>query len=93
MRRAHRQRGSVACTILLAEAACTLAGDAIAWGAYTDAALTPSNFGQLHVFTSEQAPDELQMRAAGFLEGWLSAGAHAAAALHAGAAQCPAHSR
>ena len=59
--------------------ACTRpihAVDAVAWGAYVDSAKTASNFGKLRVKTNSQYDDALQMRAAGFIEGYLSAGAY-----------------
>lgn len=48
---------------------------AAAYGGYVDSSLTDSNFGKLRIVTSADASDEDQMAAAGFLEGWLTAGA------------------
>lgn len=45
----------------------------LAWGSYLDSRHSPSNFGQLRVTTSGQHPDERQLQAAGFLEGYLTA--------------------
>jgi hypothetical protein len=50
-----------------------LAGS-LAHGAYLDSAHTKSNFGKLRISTSAQATDLQQMRAAGWLEGYLTAG-------------------
>ena len=50
---------------------------AAALGTFLDATNTPSNIGRLHVRTSAKHPDKQQMLAAGFLEGWLSAGSAA----------------
>ena len=51
----------------------TNAGGA-AQGTYEDGSDTVSNFGQLHITTTAGLPDNEQMRAAGYLEGWLTAG-------------------
>ena len=50
------------------------AGEMIAEGSFSDASLHKSNFGQLRVSTLAGAADRLQMRAAGHLEGYLTAG-------------------
>lgn len=52
----------------------TLADVAAATGTLVDAAKTPSNIGRLHIKTSADYTDREQMLAAGFLEGYLSAG-------------------
>ena len=46
----------------------------MAHGSFTDSRHTRSGFGILHVHTSKVFPDTQQMFAAGFLEGWLTAG-------------------
>ena len=53
---------------------CTLTAGAVAWGAFVDSGKTVSNFGKLRIVTDSQSRDDLQMRAAGFLEGYLTAG-------------------
>lgn len=47
---------------------------AVAHGGFTDSRHTRSGFGVLHVHTSAAFPDTQQMFAAGYLEGWLTAG-------------------
>ena len=47
--------------------------DAVAWGEYGDAALSPSGTGQLHVATAGSASDGDQAYAAGMVEGFLTA--------------------
>ncbi|GAX74564.1 hypothetical protein CEUSTIGMA_g2013.t1 [Chlamydomonas eustigma] len=49
------------------------ADNSLAWGSYIDSLKTASNFGKLRIVTSKNYSDSEQMRAAGFLEGWLSA--------------------
>lgn len=49
-------------------------GAKIAEGSFSDASLHKSNFGQLRVTTLPGAADGVQMRAAGLLEGYLTAG-------------------
>ena len=49
-------------------------GEVIAEGSFSDASLHKSNFGQLRVSTLPGAADRVQMRAAGHLEGFLTAG-------------------
>eukprot|EP00198_Chlamydomonas_reinhardtii_P009289 XP_001698626.1 predicted protein [Chlamydomonas reinhardtii] len=44
-----------------------------ACGSFSDPARHRSNFGQLRVTTNAAFPDEIQMQAAGFLEGYLTA--------------------
>jgi hypothetical protein len=41
---------------------------------YVDSAHTAANFGKLRVVTSAEFTDQQQMRAAGWLEGYLTAG-------------------
>ncbi len=60
--------------------ACTLtsppllhAEGAIACGSFVPSLKTRSNFGKLRVVSFEGFPDELQMQAAGWIEGYLSA--------------------
>ena len=61
--------------ILLPSYSCLpLAEGSIAWGAYVDSLKTKSNFGKLRVVTNGTWGDTAQMRAAGFIEGYLSAG-------------------
>jgi hypothetical protein len=50
---------------------------AVAEGVYVDSADTISNFGKLRVTTSAAHSDIDQMSAAGFLEGYLTAGGQA----------------
>ena len=45
----------------------------MAQGVFVDSAHTASNFGQLRVVTSGQHSDLQQMRAAGWMEGYLTA--------------------
>ena len=52
-----------------------LAGS-VARGSFKDAVHTPSNFGQFHVETFGNFPDSHQLYAAGYLEGYLTAGGH-----------------
>ena len=47
---------------------------AVAHGSFTDSRHTRSGFGVLHVHTSAAFSDTEQMFAAGYLEGWLTAG-------------------
>jgi hypothetical protein len=46
----------------------------VAHGVFVDSSHTASNFGQLRVVTSRQHTDLQQMKAAGFIEGYLTAG-------------------
>jgi hypothetical protein len=48
---------------------------AVAHGVFVDSAYTASNFGQLRVVTSADHTDLHQLKAAGWLEGYLTAGA------------------
>ena len=47
--------------------------EAVAWCEYADSSLTPSGTGHLHVATSGDFEDLDQMRAAGFVEGFVTA--------------------
>ena len=49
-------------------------GESIAEGSYSDGSKHQSYFGQLRVKTLPGMEDLIQMRAAGFLEGFLTAG-------------------
>ncbi len=53
-----------------------LAAGSVAQGRYVDAKQTPSYTGQLHLSTSGSFSDHDQMFAAGYLEGYISAGEH-----------------
>lgn len=55
--------------------ACDAGETAIAWGLFTDGLglVTSGNWAQLAVHTSEAFPEQLQARAAGYLEGLLTA--------------------
>ena len=46
----------------------------VARGSFKDAVHTPSNFGKFHVETFGNYPDRQQLYAAGYLEGYLTAG-------------------
>jgi hypothetical protein len=52
-----------------------VAAGAVAHGVFVDSAYTASNFGQLRVVTSADYTDLHQLKAAGWLEGYLTAGA------------------
>ncbi|KAJ9507556.1 hypothetical protein QJQ45_019367 [Haematococcus lacustris] len=47
--------------------------ESIAWGSYLDATHSTSGMGHLTINTSAVFPDSEQLKAAGFLEGWLTA--------------------
>ncbi|GIL61407.1 hypothetical protein Vafri_15865 [Volvox africanus] len=47
--------------------------DSPAHGSYSDALRHKSNFGQLRITTNPAFPDDVQMQAAGFVEGYLTA--------------------
>lgn len=49
-------------------------GNSPASGNYSEPAHHRSNFGQLRISTSSEFSDKVQMQAAGFLEGYLTAG-------------------
>jgi hypothetical protein len=53
---------------------CDYPDDAAAYGYYSPPEASKSNFGHLVIRTTPSFQDEEQMRAAGFLEGWLTAG-------------------
>ncbi|KAK9798176.1 hypothetical protein WJX73_007462 [Symbiochloris irregularis] len=48
-------------------------GKGAAFGSYTDGSNSVSGWGQLHIATTEGQPDLTALRAAGYLEGWLTA--------------------
>lgn len=54
-----------------------LSTDAVpAHGSFSDSLRHKSNFGQLRITTNPSFPDDVQMQAAGFLEGYLTAGVY-----------------
>ncbi len=59
-------------SLLSAEAALSSDGS-VAWGEYVPERQTASNFGKLRIQASARAADEVQLRAMGYLEGWLTA--------------------
>jgi hypothetical protein len=66
---------SISCYFMSCHQQRVLLGEgAVAWGEFIDASATKSNFGQLRVQTYGAYPDGDQMFAAGFLEGYITAG-------------------